>query len=830
MMNLMIAYANSAGDRWAAWIVAASLDAAVLLAVIGLVWLAIRKRVAPQVGYCLFLLVPLKLLVPVVVTVPAALARWTPSVARLVVVRRGSRPREDREPTAGRDADRQRRDSHRPRRPRPNRGPSKPMRPAADVPSSSCGRGPCPVATGRIPDRLAGRRHAALGRLVAAQLRFRARLRQMAPLDESKLAVDLRELCRRAGVAETIRIVEDDSIAVPAVWGIVRPTIILPRGIASSLTAEQLRWVLLHELAHVRRRDLMVLVLQRFAAILHFFNPAIWIANRIIHQLPGIRLRRPGGLARRRFRRSSPARRSCGSCEHADRGRRGLEGALGIFGLDSRAACFLRVRRLLDTERPIRTAPGGWSLWGLVLLAVVSVPHLRAAGEATPEYPQAPAAEAPPGRPRNSSCASWGRTGSRSPGPRRAAGDPLPTADGSARASSSGSDCTGSSWRRTPRGGSRSSSRGLPSVSTCSSRSPATARTGRGGRPRIMTSRSRPASPPSWRRPGRSGGSSSIPTASRSRAWRSAPASNSRNDPAMTRQFGSGAGRRPTPRADGGSTACRSRWPRSTWRSTTRASCRSAGSSTRGEFGIEPGREPIEQDRAGSRPDGDRQGHRRGGETDRRGAGAHQVLERHPRGDDGAGRRLHGWSAASRGPTRLVVSAKGRATDMKELNIEPGMGPVDFRMKPGGTVRIRVLDEQGNPVPRARIFFQRWRGRFQYFEFDHVNQYADEQRSLGLARGAPGRIPGGHLPARRDEIAPTAADRPRGGVRLSRARAARRLRQGHRRGHQGADQGVPGRPGGAVRAGADVLEQETTASSPPTAITRSAGPRAIPRT
>jgi uncharacterized GH25 family protein len=76
--------------------------------------------------------------------------------------------------------------------------------------------------------------------------------------------------------------------------------------------------------------------------------------------------------------------------------------------------------------------------------------------------------------------------------------------------------------------------------------------------------------------------------------------------------------------------------------------------------------------------------------------------------------------------TRIVVSATGRATDMKELTIEPGMGPVDFKMKPGGTVRIRVLDAKGNPVPKARIFFQRWRGQYAYFEFNHVSQYADE--------------------------------------------------------------------------------------------------------
>ena len=77
--------------------------------------------------------------------------------------------------------------------------------------------------------------------------------------------------------------------------------------------------------------------------------------------------------------------------------------------------------------------------------------------------------------------------------------------------------------------------------------------------------------------------------------------------------------------------------------------------------------------------------------------------------------------------TKIVVSAKGRATDMKELTIAADMGPVDFQMKPGGTVRIRVLDEKGNPVPKARIFFQQWRSPFfKYFEFDHVNQYADQ--------------------------------------------------------------------------------------------------------
>jgi uncharacterized GH25 family protein len=72
---------------------------------------------------------------------------------------------------------------------------------------------------------------------------------------------------------------------------------------------------------------------------------------------------------------------------------------------------------------------------------------------------------------------------------------------------------------------------------------------------------------------------------------------------------------------------------------------------------------------------------------------------------------------------RIVVRAKGRALDMKEVRVEPGMDPVDFTLKPGGKIRVRVVDENGKPLPGARIFFQRWRGHIDYFEFEHVNQY-----------------------------------------------------------------------------------------------------------
>ena len=92
-------------------------------------------------------------------------------------------------------------------------------------------------------------------------------------------------------------------------------------------------------------------------------------------------------------------------------------------------------------------------------------------------------------------------------------------------------------------------------------------------------------------------------------------------------------------------------------------------------------------------------------------------------GEDGT-YRLAGCNA---GKARIVVTAKGKATEMNDLLLGEKMEPVDFQMKPGGTIRIRVVDSEGKPAPRSRIFFQKWKGeQIQYWEFDKVSQYADK--------------------------------------------------------------------------------------------------------
>jgi protocatechuate 3,4-dioxygenase beta subunit len=77
------------------------------------------------------------------------------------------------------------------------------------------------------------------------------------------------------------------------------------------------------------------------------------------------------------------------------------------------------------------------------------------------------------------------------------------------------------------------------------------------------------------------------------------------------------------------------------------------------------------------------------------------------------------------GNVRIVVSAKGLASELRDVEVDPHLGPVDFQLKPGKTIRIRVLDEQGQPVSKAQIYFQRERGQSDFFEFDQAPRETD---------------------------------------------------------------------------------------------------------
>ncbi|HEV3006265.1 MAG TPA: M56 family metallopeptidase, partial [Pirellulales bacterium] len=84
-------------------------------------------------------------------------------------------------------------------------------------------------------------------------------------------------VCRQLGIARPVTLWIHPDKTIPVVWGILRSHLLLPAA-ARNWSGEQLRSVLLHELAHIKRRDTMAQLLTQMACALYWFNPLVWFA------------------------------------------------------------------------------------------------------------------------------------------------------------------------------------------------------------------------------------------------------------------------------------------------------------------------------------------------------------------------------------------------------------------------------------------------------------------------------------------------------------------------------------------------------------------------
>lgn len=110
-------------------------------------------------------------------------------------------------------------------------------------------------------------------------LRHTARLQREGPLaklaDEAAAALGMR---RRVPVALSA------AAHGPVLSGVLRPMVLLPDEVAESFPHEQLRMIMAHELAHARRLDNLVLLVQRLAELLLFFHPVVWLCGRAMRR------------------------------------------------------------------------------------------------------------------------------------------------------------------------------------------------------------------------------------------------------------------------------------------------------------------------------------------------------------------------------------------------------------------------------------------------------------------------------------------------------------------------------------------------------------------
>jgi len=112
------------------------------------------------------------------------------------------------------------------------------------------------------------RAHARMGRRIARTGRPR----------DPRLATLLKQCKQQMGLDCAVELVVTDAVATPALMGLRRPRLLLPPDLPNTLSEAELRFVFLHELAHLKCRDIAADWFLALLRLLHWFNPVIWLA------------------------------------------------------------------------------------------------------------------------------------------------------------------------------------------------------------------------------------------------------------------------------------------------------------------------------------------------------------------------------------------------------------------------------------------------------------------------------------------------------------------------------------------------------------------------
>jgi Zn-dependent protease with chaperone function len=219
------------------------------------------------------------------------------------------------------------------------------------------------------------------------------RVRQMARREvravEEVWLVRLGELKARMGIGRAVALLESARVQVPTVIGWLKPVILVPASVFSGLSPRQLEAVLAHELAHVRRHDDLINLLQTLVETLLFYHPAVWWVSR------QVRIERESCC-------DDLALAVCGDRLGYARALAALEElraprlALAANGGELLA----RIRRLAGVPAPSSGRSSAWLAGALALAFLLSAAAVHSARRETPAAPAppppAPLAPVPP--------------------------------------------------------------------------------------------------------------------------------------------------------------------------------------------------------------------------------------------------------------------------------------------------------------------------------------------------------------------------------------------------------------------------------------------------
>lgn len=158
-----------------------------------------------------------------------------------------------------------------------------------------------------------------------------------------------------------VQLMQSTFITAPVVIGWIRPVVLLPIAVINGLTMSQLEAVMAHELAHVRRFDAFIAVVQALFETIFFFHPAAWWISRQLHR-------------EREFCCDDLAIATLNNrteYSHALLAIAELKNAQGLFVLGADGGSLLyRVQRLFGKNDPVNNCRSNYVLAPLLLLSL----------------------------------------------------------------------------------------------------------------------------------------------------------------------------------------------------------------------------------------------------------------------------------------------------------------------------------------------------------------------------------------------------------------------------------------------------------------------------
>ena len=320
----MIETLNTITDKWFTWQIAMLWQTAVLIAIIWMVDVLIRKWAHPQVRYALWMLVLVKLLIPPTFTSPASITSQIPDAAfraatvmeRLNTESQGDVASEVNGTQASSVGDTQRgQDTH------------VPLNAPETTDADSMCQTKAQSAGGGIPagqDTIAAAETTASDPIRAATVMERSDsgasslswkvwamfiwLAGIAVLSAwliarlsglrrehikggtafqlpQRFGEQLQSAAEKLNLKRLPQVVLTDKVSCPAVFGVFRPVLLMPAEKFKSMSKQDTEHILLHELAHIKRGDLLVHAVYMTLQIAYWFNPLLWMIRRTLQNL-----------------------------------------------------------------------------------------------------------------------------------------------------------------------------------------------------------------------------------------------------------------------------------------------------------------------------------------------------------------------------------------------------------------------------------------------------------------------------------------------------------------------------------------------------------------